>query len=149
MSKSDTLESDWLKLYFQNIAMTMVGDAAGLLPSAGAGNLYLSLHTSDPGETGDQTTNETSYAGYARVAVVRSAVGWTVSGTGPTQAANAAIVSFPQCTGAGATITHMAVGTASSGAGKRGYSGLLTASLAVANLVTPTFQIGTAIFTED
>ncbi len=30
-------------------------------------NLYVSLHTGDPGEAGDQTTSEAAYTSYARV----------------------------------------------------------------------------------
>lgn len=152
MSKSDALESDTLKLYFQNIAMALVGDAAGLQPSATPGSLYIGLHTADPGETGTQATNEAAYTGYARVAVVRSAVGWTVSGTAPTQAANAGVVTFPACTGGSSTITHFSVGTASSGAGKLGYTGALSApvtSLAVSNGITPSFPISSIVFSED
>lgn len=67
-----------LKLLFQNLAWANVGDAGGLQPSATAGNLYVSLHTDDPGAGGDQTTNECAYTSYARVAVARSAAGWTV-----------------------------------------------------------------------
>lgn len=149
MSKADSWESDLLKLAFQNIAAALIGDASGLQPSATAGNLYVSLHTADPGETGTQNTNETSYTSYARVAVVRSAVGWTVGGSAPTTAQNAAIVAFPQCTGGTPTITHFGVGTASSGAGKLLYSGALTASLAVSSGITPQFGIGALLVTED
>lgn len=67
-----------LKLIFQNAAWTNIGDAGGLLPSATAGSLYVSLHTGDPGSGGDQSTNECAYTSYARVAVARSAGGWTV-----------------------------------------------------------------------
>lgn len=149
MSKSDAFENGLLLLIFNNTALALIGDAAGLQPSAAPGNLYVALHTSDPGETGDQTTNEGSYTGYARVAVVRSSAGWTISGTAPSQAANAAIVSFPQCTGLTMTATHFSVGTALSGAGERLYSAALTAPLAISNLITPTFQIGTLVVTED
>lgn len=55
MSKSNALEADVVK--------------------------YVSLHTGDPGEAGDQTTNEATYAGYARVAVARDSGGWTVTGS--------------------------------------------------------------------
>ena len=40
--------ADLLELIFQNITCANVGDAAGLLPSAGAGNMWISLHTGDP-----------------------------------------------------------------------------------------------------
>jgi hypothetical protein len=149
VSKSNAWESDLLKLVFQNIATALIGDANGLQPSAAPGSLYLSLHTGDPGETGDQSTNEAAYTSYARVAVARSAAGWTVSGTAPTQVANAAAVNFPACTGSSSTVTHAAVGTSSSGPGKLLYSGALTASLAVSNLIQPQFAIGAIVFTED
>lgn len=149
MSKSNTLESDLLKLIFQNVAATLIGDAAGLLGSAGAGSLYVSLHTADPGEAGDQTTNEATYTNYVRVAVVRSSGGWTVSGTAPTQVANAAAINFAQSGGVANTITHFGVGTASSGAGKLLYSGALTASLIVNSGITPSFAIGGLVCTED
>ena len=36
MSKSNTHENDYLKLIFNNVTMTLVGDAAGILASAAA-----------------------------------------------------------------------------------------------------------------
>lgn len=66
-----------LKLYFQNVDHANVGDAAGLQNSAAAGNIYVSLHTADPAG-GNQTTNEATYTGYDRVAIVRGAGTWTV-----------------------------------------------------------------------
>lgn len=128
MSKGNTFESDILKLIFQNIACALVGDAAGLLPSAGVGNLYVSLHSADPGEAGDQTTNEIAYTTYGRIAVVRSAAGWTVSGTAPTIVSNAALVTFATCTAGTATALFFGIGTATSGAGKLLYSGPLGSS---------------------
>lgn len=77
-----------MSLLFANAAFTSVGNAGGLLPSSVAGSLYLSLHTADPGEAGDQTTNEVSYTSYARVAVARNGSAWTVSGNAATLAAN-------------------------------------------------------------
>jgi len=149
MSKCDTWESDLLLLLFNNIPATLIGDAAGLLASAGAGSLYVALHSSDPGETGDQTTNEISYTGYARVAVARSSGGWTKSATAPTQVANAALVAFGLDTVGSVTATHFSVGTTSSGAGKRLYNGALTASLAISPGITPQFAIGALVVTED
>lgn len=109
-------------------------------------DLYLSLHTADPGEAGSQTTNEATYTSYARVAVSRSGAGFIVSGN---QASNAALVQFPQCTGGTNTITYVAVGTAASGAGQILYSGALTASLAVSSGIQPQFSIGAFVVTED
>lgn len=63
---------------FNNTDFANIGDAGGLQNSATAGSLYISLHTSDPGEAGSQTTNEANYTSYARVAVARS--GKTIKG---------------------------------------------------------------------
>jgi len=127
MSKGNTFENDLLLLLFNNTNIANLGDATGVRGSAAAGSLYVSLHTSDPGEAGDQTTGEISYTGYARVAVARSGAGWTVSSN---QVSNAAAVTFGQMTaGAGGTVTHAAVGIASSGAGKILYKGPLGTSI--------------------
>lgn len=146
MSKSNAWENDLLLLLFNNTAAANIGDASGIQPSAGAGSLYISLHTADPGEAGDQTTNEATYTSYARVAVARSGAGWTVSANA---VSNAGAINFPQATGGSNTITHFAVGTAASGGGKILYSGALTSSLAVSNGITPSFAIGDLDITED
>lgn len=146
MSKSNVFENDLQKHTFQNAAIALIGDAAGLLASAAAGSLYVSLHTADPGEAGDQTTSEATYTGYARVAVVRSSSGWTVSTNTIT---NAALVTFAACTAGSNTITHFGVGASSSGAGKLLYKGALSASLAVSAGITPEFAISAITITED
>lgn len=146
MSKSNTFENDLLKHVFNNDNIALVGDATGLRGSSAAGNLYVSLHTADPGEAGDQTTNETAYTNYARVAVARTAGGWTVTGNA---VSNAALVQFAQCGVTGATLTHFGVGTDSGGAGKLLYSGALTASLAVSSGIQPQFAAGDLDITED
>lgn len=51
----------FLLLFFNNTDWAIVGDAAGIQNSAAAGSLYLSLHTSSPGEAGLQTANEIAY----------------------------------------------------------------------------------------
>jgi hypothetical protein len=145
MSKSNTFETDLLLLVFNNTDIALIGDAAGLQNSATAGSLYVSLHTADPGEAGDQTTNETAYTNYARVGVARSGAGWTVTGDAVT---NAALVQFAQCGVTGATLTHFGVGTDASGAGKLLYSGALTSSLAVSSGIQPQFAAGDLDVTE-
>jgi hypothetical protein len=143
MSKGNTFENDLVKLVFNGTAISNMADNAASSPLT---NLYLALHTADPGEAGSQTTSEATYTSYARVAVSRDSGGWTVTAN---QAVNAALVQFPQCTGGSNTITHVSVGTASSGAGKLLYSGALNSSLAVANLVQPQFAAGALTFSED
>ena len=58
---SNAAATAFLELFFKNTDWANVGDAAGLQNSAAAGSLYLSLHTSSPGEGGTQATNEISY----------------------------------------------------------------------------------------
>ena len=146
MSMSNSGETGFLNLIFQNTNFANIGDATGLRGSTTAGNFYISLHTSDPGEAGSQTTNETAYTNYVRVAVTRDSSGWTVSN--PT-ASNTSAITFAQCGATGATITHFGIGTASSGTGVLLFSGALTASLAVSNLVTPSFASGQLTVTFD
>lgn len=146
MSKSNAAENAMLQLWFNNVDFAGIGDAGGLQNSATAGSLYVSLHTSDPGEAGDQTTNEATYTNYARVAVARSGAGWTVSGSSVT---NASQITFPQCGASGNTITHVGIGTDTSGAGVLLYSGALNSSLAVALNITPLFAASGLTVTED
>jgi len=142
MSKGNTFENDWLKLIFNATAIANIADNAASSPLT---NLYASLHTADPGEAGSQTTSETSYTSYARVAVARTSGGWTVTNNSVSPAAT---VSFPSCTGGTATITHFAVGTASSGAGKVLYKGTVTPTINVSSGVTPHLTTASTI-TED
>jgi hypothetical protein len=126
-----------------------LGDAAGLQPSATDGGFYISLHTADPGETGNQTTSETAYTNYVRVNVLRNGTNWVASGTAPSQVANGVAVAFAQCGATGATLTHFGIGSAISGAGHLFYSGALTSSLIVNNGITPSFSIGSIVVTQD
>ena len=143
MSKSDTFENDLLKLIFQAVAIANMADNAAAAPLA---NLYVSLHTADPGEGGVQTTNEIAYTGYARVPVARSAAGWTVTGN---SVSPAAAINFGQMTaGAGGSAAFWAVGTAAAGAGKVLYSGPINPAINVVNNVTPSLAQGSSI-TED
>lgn len=139
MSATNAFETALLTLYFNNTDHANVGDAAGIQNSATAGSFYISLHTGDPGEAGDQTTSEATYTSYARVAVARSGAGWTISGN---NVSNAAAITFPTATGGTNTITHFGIGSASSAAGNLFFKGALGASLAVSNGITPEFAIG-------
>lgn len=142
MSKGDTFENDWLKLIFQATAIANIADNAATSPLT---NLYVSLHTADPADAGNQTTNETAYTSYARVAVARTSGGWTVTGNSVSPTAN---IDFPACTGGTATITHFGIGTASSGTGKILYSGTVSPNISVSSGVTPRLTTASTV-TED
>jgi hypothetical protein len=136
MSKGNTTENDVLAKIFQDVDF----------PWDAGTNLYISLHTGDPGEAGSQTTSEAAYGSYARQAVSRDAAGWDVVGN---QASNDDLIQFPQCTSGSETLTHVAIGTASSGAGQILYSGALNSSLAVSSGIQPQFAVGALTITED
>lgn len=142
MSKTNSWENGILELLFKNTNFALVGDATGLRGSSTAGSLYFSLHTADPGETGDQTTNEIAYTDYARVAVARSGAGFTVTADSVSPAAN---VSFPIGSGGSGTATHFGVGTASSGAGVLLYKGAITPNIVCGSGITPILTTATAI----
>lgn len=143
MPKSTSTCNNILALIFNATAWADIAENDSSSPAA---NLYLSLHTADPGVGNSQLTNETAYTNYARVAVARTTSGWDVPSGGAT--ANAALVQFAQCGASGATLTHVAIGTASSGAGTVLYAGALSSSLAVANGIQPQFAVGALDVTE-
>jgi hypothetical protein len=146
VSKSNSFENSLLLLVFNNTNIANVGDATGLRGSSTAGSLYVSLHTADPGEGGSQTTSEAAYTGYARVAVARSGAGWTVTGNSVSPAAN---IDFGECTAsAGGPITHVGIGTDSSGAGTLLYKGAVTPNITMAVGVIPRLKT-TSTVTED
>lgn len=146
-SKSDTWEYGLRDLLFQNDDFTGVGDAGGLRGSVGEGSLYLSLHTADPGDAGDQTTNEISYTGYARVAVPRNAAYWEMTAVSTRLDWDAV---FPKMTGgAGGTVTHFGIGTSSSGAGKLLYHGAFSSGGDVSDGVIPQVDQYGIVCTED
>lgn len=142
MSKGNTFENDLLGLIFNGDAIANLADNAATSPLT---NLYVSLHTSDPGEAGDQTTNECAYTSYARVAVARTSGGWTITDNSVSPAAN---IDFPTAIGGTETATHVAIGTASTGTGKILYSGAITPNISISTGVTPRIGTGSTI-TED
>lgn len=150
MSLGDTAESDLLLLIFNNTNWANVGDATGLRGSTTAGSFYVGLSTGTLTDTSTQATTAAAYGAYARVAVARSSGGWTISGTSPTQAANAAAVTFPQATSGSETETYFVVGRDSgTAAGEALWIGALTTSLAVSTNITPSFAIGALVCSMD
>ena len=142
MSKSNALETGILALLFNGTAITDLAENATTTPAT---NLYVALHTADPGEDGTQSTSEVAYTSYARVAVARSSGGWTVTGNSVSPTAT---ISFPACTGGSATATHFSIGMGSSGAGVILYKGALTPNISISTGVTPQITTTTTV-TED
>lgn len=142
MAKGNTLENDWLKLLFNATPIANIADNAASSPLT---NLYLSLHTLSPGEAGDQTTNEATYTGYARVAIARTSAGWTVTANSVSPAAN---VEFPIATAGNESLTYAGIGTAASGAGKLLYYGSISPAITVTVDTVPRLKT-TTVITED
>jgi hypothetical protein len=143
MSKSNLHETAYLKLVFQNVPMANIGDAGGLQPSAVAGNFYLALYTSDPTDTDSGV--ETTYTGYARVAIPRSVVGFSVTDN---IVSNLQEGLFPVSIGGSEVVSHWGLRTALAGGDLLG-SGALTGSVTVDIGDTPRVQAGLMTITED
>jgi hypothetical protein len=91
-----------------------------------ATQFWISLHNSNPTETGSQNSFETSYGGYARVPVPRVAGQWLISGGNPVLAMNANPITFPSCNTQGDTLAYWGLGSLASGAGNLFLSGPIT-----------------------
>lgn len=144
MSLGNTFENDLVKLILQAVPIANLADNAASSPIT---DIYVALHTADPGESGAQNTSEAAYTGYARIAVERSAGGWDVTDN---VGANAEEILFGECTASpGSSITHASIGTASSGTGKILLSGALQSPITMSTGVQPRFPAGELTVTLD
>ncbi len=139
MGKGNTWSNNLLALLFNATSVTGIAVNATSSPLT---NLYVALHTANPGASGSQTTSEAAYTGYARVAVARTSGGWTISGQSVSPVSN---VTFPAATAGSETETFFSIGTASSGAGEILYSGAISPSIVVSNGVTPVITSASAV----
>jgi len=139
-SISNTFANELALLLFNNTDIPNIGDAAGLQNSVTAGSLYCCLHTADPGDAGNASTNEAAYTSYTRVGVVRSGAGWTVSSRTVT---NFADIVFPTSTDVAAeTETYWSICKESAGASVILFKGALTGSLVVNLNIAPRITAG-------
>lgn len=135
---TNLFKDDLLDLIFTNVAAPNVGDVAGLLPSAAAGDMAIALHTGNAiSDTSTvQTQNEAAYTGYVRQTVARSTAGWTVA-SGLVD--NDSAITYPISTSGPETETDVSLG---GNAGVMQIFGSLAADLVVNNGVTPQFAAG-------
>jgi hypothetical protein len=146
MSKTNSYETEYLTHLYNNAAIAGIGDGAGLQPSSTAGSLFIALFTADPTEAG-LVANECAYTGYARVGVPRSAGGFTVSGN---QVSNTALLEFGAASSGPETVTHFGICKAgTSGVADLIGSAAVDTPLVVNTGVTPRFQAGALVVTED
>ncbi len=148
MSKSRRYANETLKLAFNGKGITGIADD----PAAPLGNFYVSLHTSDPGKSSDQTESEATYGSYARIAVARTSDGWSVTDNPDARlqkAANASTITFHRATSGDEKITHYGIGTDETGAGSLKYSGELDTPLEVSTNIIVEFDPGALKVIED
>jgi len=133
----------------QAIYQAVFTDLSTLLANAGspATDLYVSLHTANPTAAGNQGSFEAAYTGYARQAIARSAVGFTLTSETIT---NAAAVTFPASSTGPETETYVGIGLSGTtgDSGTLLWFGQLTSPLVVNNGITPSIPIGDLAITE-
>jgi hypothetical protein len=139
MSASDAFEQALALLYFEATNWANVADNAASAPLT---NIENSLHTADPTDSGDQTSNEIAYTSYAREPVARTSGGWDTTGGVSTLAAN---LDFDAGTGGSGTATHWGLGTANSGSGVLHLSGTITPNIVCGDGVTPRLTTSSAV----
>lgn len=142
MSISDTTENAILALIFNATAWANYADNAATTPQT---NIAVGLHTADPADAGNMSTNEITYTSYARASVARTSGGWTISGTTPTQAAPVATISFPAGTGGSGTASFFSTGKTGGGAAAILFSGTVTPNIVTGSGVTPQLTTSTTI----
>jgi hypothetical protein len=136
MSKGNTFENDLVLLIFNGIPITGLADVGVADP---INVLWVSLHTSDPAEAGDQSSGETAYSGYTRIGVERSALGWSVANG---VAENVEELIFPASLNDSIPITHCAIGTEETGPGKILHYGQLVDPISIYIDTQPSFPVG-------
>lgn len=143
MSISNAAENSILDLIYRATAWANMADNAATSPQTNIGN---SLHTSDPGEAGDASTNEVTYTSYTRVNVGR-ATGFSAASGGSTSPA--AAITFPTGTGGSGTVTHWATAksnaTPPTGAQAIHLSGTVTPNIVTGSGVTPELTTSSTI----
>lgn len=122
MSASATFATDLLGLILNATPVSGMALNASVSPAT---TLYVTLHTSDPGTSNNQTANESTDA--HRVAILRNAVTpkWGISGGVATPVAQ---IVFPAEV-TGQTYTHFGVGLSASGSGQLLLSGTITPNI--------------------
>ena len=146
--KSNGLQTGMLQLIFNAKGYTNIADNTATSPST---SLWIALHTADPTNSGNQTSSETTYTGYLRVATARTtgATGWSVSGSNPASASPNSVITFATCTASSTTlITNFSVGLSSSGTGTLLYDGTVTSNISITTNVTASLTTASVI-TED
>lgn len=144
MPKATAICNSILGLMYRAAAWANVADNAASSPLT---SVHLALHTGNlTAATALQSENESAYTNYARKSTSRSATDWSAPSGG--SLSNATLQQFPACGATGSTVTHVSTGIGSSGSTAAWHYGALNSSLAVANGITPQFNIGALVIQE-
>ena len=119
---------------YLNTAITNIGDASGLPAAATAGNLYAALLVSG---------TEANYGSYARVAIPRTASGFSRASN---VVSNVAQITFPKATSGSNTINQVAIYDQST-SGNRLHLQTIDIPIAVTTNIQPIIEIGALTIT--
>lgn len=144
MPKATNICNSILNLMYRATAWANVADNAATAPLT---LVYLGLHTATlTAATGLQNENEVAYTNYVRKSTSRSATDWAAASGG--QISNATLQQFAQCGATGASAHTVSTGIGASGATAAWHYGALNSVLAIANGITPQFNIGGLVIQE-
>lgn len=139
MTISDTTELAILELVYRATTWTNYAINATTSPQT---NIGISLHTADPGDTGNASTSEVTYTSYTRVNKTRdsnASTGWQAAASGAISPQTT--ISFPAGTGGSGTVTHWATAASNATPPTGGqtilWSGTVTPNIVTGNGVTP------------
>lgn len=136
MSIANVTQTAILALIFNATAWANYADNAASSPQT---NISVALHTTDPTNSGNQSSNEIAYTSYARVSVARSSGGWTVTGGSVSPVSN---ITYPAGTGGSGTASYFSTGKTGGGSSAILWSGTVTPNIVTGSGVTP--QLSTA-----
>jgi len=142
MAIAGTTETAILQLIYNATAWANYADNAAASPQT---NIAIALHTADPGTSGNQSTSEVAYTGYARASVARTTGGWTVTGVGPANCSPVSNITFPAGSGGSGTVTNFSTGKTGGGATPILWSGTVTPNITTGSGVTPVLTTATTI----
>src|SRR5262245_37691906 len=125
MSISSVTEDAILNLIFSAVSWANYADNASSPETA----IAVSAHTADPGDSGNMSTAEVVFSGYARVNTSRGN-GWSASSGGSISPSD--FIAFPVSAGAAnGPITHFSTGKTGSGAQPILWSGTVTPPITI------------------
>lgn len=142
-AKTTAYATSMLASYFNGTSITGISQNITSSPNT---VLWLSLHTADPGNSGNQTTNEAAYTGYARQSVARTSSGFSVASAVATLVSN---LTFPTATGGSEVETFVGVGLSQTGTGTLDYHLALSGVITVISGVAPVLVSGTSVVDEN